>query len=120
MPITCRSRVHRFGIRIHASSKVFFHRSDYMLGPYSMGNLLGFGATKWMQRYKSLITYMGKYNPAGAHAEQSCQYILCINNMTRDPETTWRMLEALSQPWGGSSKLMGNVSGTPSVFVGSP
>ena len=92
-----------------------------MLGPYSMGNLLGFGATKWMQRSKSLITYMGKYNPAGAHAEQSHQYILCINNLARDPETAWRMLDALSQPRGESSKLMGNVSGTPqSLPVGSP
>lgn len=55
MPITCRSRVHRFGIRFMPPAKFFFHRSDYMLGPYSMGNLLGFGATKWMQRSKSLI-----------------------------------------------------------------
>lgn len=64
---------------------------------------------------------MGKYNPAGTHVEQSHQYILCINNMARDPETSWRMLDALSQPWGESSKLMKNVSGTPqSLPVVSP
>lgn len=107
MPITCRSRVHRIGIRIHAFIKVFFHRSDYIFGPYSIGNLLGFGATKWLQQSKSLITYVGKYNSAGAHREQSRQYILCINNMARGLETTRSMLEALSQPLGEESKLMG-------------
>lgn len=60
---------------------------------------------------------MSKYNSAGTPSEQSCQYILCTNNMAIGPDTTQSMLQALSQSLGEQSKLMGNVLCASPVFA---
>lgn len=111
MPVTCRYREFmELVLEFMPSAKVFWVffsplRLDYLLDPHPIGNLLGFGARRWLQRSESL-TCTGKYNSAGAHSTWSCQYILG-SNTAGGPDSTHSVLEALSQPPGGQSKLMG-------------